>query len=192
MNNPKTTQPDTWIARFGDYLYSIAFFKTNKVEIAQDLVQDTFLSALKAKDHFEGRSSEKTWLTSILNNKIIDYYRKESKSGSMTEYLDDTDEFFREVFFDGENGRWQEPLLKNYISESADQYLLGKEFQTYLQKCISIIPPKLKSVFLAKYFEDDTAENICKEYDISSSNYWVIIYRAKVMLRDCLEKKGMM
>ncbi len=98
MNNLKTTQPDTWIARFGDYLYSIALFKTNKVEIAQDLVQDTFLSALKANDHFEGRSSEKTWLTSILNNKIIDYYRKESKSGSMTEYLNDTDESFREIF----------------------------------------------------------------------------------------------
>jgi RNA polymerase sigma-70 factor (TIGR02943 family) len=186
-------KPDTWIDAYGDYLYSIAYYKTSNAELAKDLVQEVFLAALKAKDSFEGKSSVKTWLTAILKNKIIDHYRKSANNDSLDEYIIATEDSFGNSFFDSDNsGRWKEKITSNYISESADEYLLGKEFQHFLNECLLKLPPKLKIIFLAKYFDELDSEIICKENNISSSNYWVIIYRAKVLLRACLEKKGMM
>ena len=72
----KRLEPSSWVTSFGDYLFSYALLKVGKREIAEDLVQEAFISAIKAKDTFKGDSSEKTWLTAILNNKIIDHYRK--------------------------------------------------------------------------------------------------------------------
>ncbi len=69
-------EPDKWVERFADYLFRYAFSRVNDQTVAEDLVQETFLSAWKARERFEGRSTEKTWLSSILKNKIIDHYRK--------------------------------------------------------------------------------------------------------------------
>ncbi len=73
MNN---LEPNSWVDNYADYLYRYAQSRVNDSAVAEDLVQETFLSAWKARERFEGRSSEKTWLSSILKNKIIDYYRK--------------------------------------------------------------------------------------------------------------------
>ncbi len=187
-----TLQPGAWITLYGDYLYSMAIIKTGNREIAEDLVQDTFLSAFKAKESFKGNSSEKTWLTAILKNKIVDYYRKKDVLRNTDQYLADSEKSFYNSFFTTEGdhpGHWTTAAApKEWDIEKADNQLNSREFNKILQNCIQKMPPKLVPVFIAKFVEDGSAEKICKEFNISSSNYWVIIHRAKVLMRSCLEK----
>ena len=87
-NSEHILDPQHWVERYGDYLYNYAVVRLNDPEKAEDLVQDTFLSALKARESFQGKSTERTWLISILKRKIIDTYRKQysSKESSLGEY----------------------------------------------------------------------------------------------------------
>ncbi|KMQ66507.1 hypothetical protein ACM46_02950 [Chryseobacterium angstadtii] len=182
--------PEQWVDAFADFLYRFAIMRVNSKEDAEDMVQETFLAAYKNIEKFENRSSVKTWLTSILKNKIVDYYRKKGNSNqSYDEYLGQTEASFENTFFNEANyGRWKQNINKNYISESADEYILSKEFYKIMDFCLQKMPFKLKSVFVAKYMLDEDAEKICKEFDITSSNYWVLLFRAKTLLRSCLEK----
>jgi RNA polymerase sigma-70 factor (ECF subfamily) len=188
-----TLQTNKWVDNYADYLYALALYKLGKKEDAEDVVQETFLSAYKSKDNFRGDSSEKTWLVAILKNKIIDVYRKAKPSNNFSAYIDQTQTSFDNAFFDDNNyGRWSNQITENYFSTAADSYLISKEFQKYLTICIDAMPTKLKSIFISKYMDDEKAENICKEYNITPSNYWVIIFRSKTLLRTCLENKGIM
>ena len=72
-----------WVDNYTDILFSFAFYKTGNREEAEDLVQDTFLSAYKSRETYNGSASEKTWLMAILKNKIIDFYRKPAGSTSL-------------------------------------------------------------------------------------------------------------
>lgn len=184
---------DNWVDNHTDYLYTFAFYKVGKKEEAEDLVQETFLSAFKGKDGFNGTASEKTWLTAILKNKIIDYYRRPKITSSFSSYLDQTEESFDNSFFDKDNyGRWNELIGENFFSRASDHYLVSKEFQKYFHICLEKMPTKLRAIFISKYIDDEETENICKEHMITSSNYWVIIFRSKTLLRACLEKKGLL
>lgn len=182
---------NSWIDTHSDYLFSYTMLKIGHEEDAKDLIQETFLAAYKNIENFKGESSEKTWLVSILKNKIIDYYRKKTKEKPTIQYLNETEDSFDKNFFNDNNfGRWKETINENYLSNSADTYLKGKEFQQYLTFCLNKLPIRLRTVFMAKYIDDETAENICKENEISSSNYWTMLFRSKTLLRTCLEKKG--
>lgn len=188
-----TLNCNSWVDKYTDCLFSFAYYKVGKKEEAEDLVQETFLSAYKGRETYNGTASEKTWLMAILKNKIIDYYRKPKIIDSFSTYLDQTEESFENSFFDKDNsGRWIEDINENYFSKAADGYLISKEFQHYLSICLEKMPPKLKAVFVSKYLEDEKTENICKEYCITPSNYWVIIFRSKTLLRTCLENKGVL
>jgi RNA polymerase sigma-70 factor (TIGR02943 family) len=182
--------PQLWVDEFADFLFAFAIKRVNSREDAEDLIQDTFLSACKGLKNFQGKASVKTWLTSILKNKIIDYYRLRSSSKGYDDYLSETEESFGNAFFNENNhGRWKEKIHKNHISENTDQCLLTKEFYEILEYCLQKLPPKLRPVFIAKYMMDDDAKKICKELNITSSNYWVLLFRSKTLLRSCLEKK---
>jgi RNA polymerase sigma-70 factor (ECF subfamily) len=184
----KILKPGAWVKTYADYLYSLALIKVGNKETAEDLVQETFLSAYKAKDTFKNESSEKTWLTAILKNKIIDHYRKKDVLKDVSGYISDTNEGFDEHFFDAQNGHWlveSEPLA---WKELADAKVNSNEFNKIIQYCIQKMPTKLVPVFVAKFLDEAESDFICKEFNITSSNYWVIIHRAKVLIRSCLEK----
>ena len=190
MEKNDCLNPEQWVEEFSDFLFAFALRRVNSKEDAEDILQETFLSAYKGLEKFEGKSSVKTWLTSILKNKIIDYYRQKSNSKSFDDYFSETEDSFNNSFFNENNhGRWKSKIHKNYISENADQYLLSKEFHEILEYCLQKLPPKLKPVFIAKYIMDDDAKKICKDLNITSSNYWVLLFRSKTLLRSCLEKK---
>ena len=182
-----------WVTKYADYLYSYAYYKVGKTEEAEDLVQETFLSAYKGRETYNGTASEKTWLMAILKNKIIDFYRKRKNTDNLTNYISDTEESFERSFFDKEDHkRWKEEIEENYFSRAADGYLMSKEFQRFLSMCLDKMPPKLKMIFVAKYMDDEKTENICKVHSLTRSNYWVMIFRSKILLRTCLEKKGVL
>ena len=184
--------PADWLRLYGDYLFSLAMMKTGDKELAEDLVQETFFSAIKAKESFKGNSNEKTWLTAILKNKIIDHYRKKNVLKDAGDYLADTEQNFHNAFFssaENDFGHWtKETAPQVWKMSGADNALNNKEFFRILQYCIEKMPSKLVPVFLAKFIDEEESEMICKAFNITPSNYWVIIHRAKVLMRSCLEK----
>ncbi len=184
----KRLEPSTWVTSFGDYLFSYALLKVGRRETAEDLVQEAFVSALKAKDTFKGDSSEKTWLTAILNNKIIDHYRKKDVLKDSTSYLAETEDELSKHYFEKSSGHWLVTASPQLWAESTDSEINKAEFAEVIQKCIQKMPAKLVPVFTAKFLDEEDSDIICKVHNISSSNYWVMIHRAKVLIRSCLEQ----
>lgn len=183
-----SSDPAQWVSLYGNYLFSIALLKVGNKETAEDLVQETFISAIKARESFKENSSVKTWLAVILKNKIVDYYRKKDVLKHVTEYIDDTQHGFAEAFFNQESGHWLPETMPQHWESNADDALNRNEFYNVLQYCIHKMPKKLVPVFTARFLDNEDADTICKEFNISTSNYWVIIHRAKLLMRNCLEK----
>ena len=178
--------PHQWVARHADYLYAYAIARINDEEQARDLVQDTFLAALQKVAVFEGRSSERTWLTAILKNKIIDVYRKRSSGLRVAEVKDAEDG--QNVFFDEDTGHWlNEYAPKEFGIEDKD-HLVTREFETILKKCMQKLPVLWKAVFTMKHIDEEGTDIICAEMKLTPANFWVIIHRAKLNLRACLQK----
>ncbi|MBW4889459.1 sigma-70 family RNA polymerase sigma factor [Mucilaginibacter sp. HMF5004] len=176
--------PNTWVNAHADYLYAFAIKRIADEEIAKDLVQDTFLAALQKVRTFEGKSSERTWLTAILKNKIVDVYRKRSSVIVSSDIADA--ERVQQDFFDTD-GHWTQ---QHYPREMGveEQYLENKELGQALKKCMEKLPALWLSVFTMKHIDDETSERICTELKVSAQNFWVIIHRAKLNLRACLQK----
>jgi RNA polymerase sigma-70 factor (TIGR02943 family) len=181
-------KPEEWLDKYGDYLYSLAYLKVRNRQTAEDLVQDTLLAAYRSAGTFRGTSSEKTWLTAILNNKIVDFFRRKDVLRNISHYLDETEQSFHRSFFETSAERYGHWIKEQYpkqwepVAEEDDDGL-----QSVLHTCISHLPEKLLAVFTARYIDEEKSETICKDHGITSSNYWVILHRAKVLLRSCLE-----
>lgn len=183
---PVDMGPLSWVERFADYLYSYACVRIDDDEVAKDLVQETFLAALEGWEKFNGRSSEKTWLTAILKNKIFDLYRKKSTMSSLSA-LSDNDAASDE-FFDHESGHWKEGRYPAAFGIEEPTALENKEFESILNSCMKKLPALWLSVFTMKHIDEEPSETICEQLGLTASNFWVISHRAKVSLRDCLQK----
>jgi RNA polymerase sigma-70 factor (ECF subfamily) len=180
-----TCDPQQWVAKYADYLYNYAKSRVSDDELARDLVQETFLGALERIEKFEGRSTEGTWLTAILKNKIIDVYRKKSsgllkKQGMEGQRIDE--------FFEIEDGHWKVLYQPQAFGIEAYDPMAGKEFNHVLRQCMQKLPVLWLSVFTMKHIDDEATELICSKLNVTPANYWVIIHRAKVNLRACLQK----
>ena len=166
-----------------DYLYGFALSRVNDAHIAEDLVQDTFVSALKNFDSFQQKSKASTWLTAILKNKIIDHYRKkvreyhkESMGG-----LAASDDFFNH------KGHWKKEQRPKTWNMDTDRGLEREEFYRILKNCLKKLNELQRLAFVMKHLDDVDTSDICKELEITASNYWVIMHRAKLQLRKCME-----
>lgn len=185
--NTYTCDPKNWVVNYADYLYNYAITRLNDDEVVRDLVQETFLAALEKVEKFEGRSKEATWLTAILRNKIIDVYRKKS-STLLKQEINEAEDYNAQDFFDKDDGHWNDSHRPKAFGIEDFDILGKKEFNQILQRCFHKLPALWLSVFTMKHIDDESAETICTELKISSSNFWVIIHRAKVNLRSCLQK----
>ncbi len=190
MNNE--LNPRGWVASYGDYLFSLASLKIDNVELAKDLVQETFLSAIRGKDKFRGECSEKTWLVRILNNKIADHYRAGKKEISLSEYLDRTERSFSDQYFDldtpGEYGHHKIASFPVLAALESDYGINQSELRRVLELCMAKLPQALSNVFLMKYISGENADFICAKFNLSQANYWVILHRSKLLLRTCISK----
>jgi len=183
--------PQKWVERYGDYLFSFALGRVNDSGKAEDLVQETFLAALKARDRFRGASTERTWLTSILKRKIIDTYRKKytSKESSFGEHdgtVFDGDFYRSEEPF---RGHWLEGMGPNSHSFLPDGELEQEELMKFINLCIENLQPQLAAAFIMRMIDEEDSDTICKELGITPSNLWVMLHRARLRMRECLEKK---
>jgi RNA polymerase sigma-70 factor (ECF subfamily) len=173
-------QPELWVEKYGDYFFYFTLSKVNDREVAKDIVSETFLAGLKSKANFEGRSSEKTWLTSILNRKIIDHYRKINSNKGKAEVKMDYSKQDQE-------GAWLEEQVSDTESASADFSMENEELGQAILSCLETINPKHAEIFKMKTMQDYDNDVICNEMGVTSSNLWVIIHRARIALASCLD-----
>lgn len=176
--------PKLWVKTYADPLFRFAVVRVNDNDSAKDLVQETFLAALKNRETFKGEISEKNWLYMILKNKIIDHYRK--KSSPLIQQIDTIND--AGGYFD-EESHWIQSKGPKEWSIDYNSNLDSDEFLGILQKCMERLSELMRIVFSMKYLDEIKSEDICKELKITSSNYWVIIHRSKLQLRSCIEEK---
>ena len=182
--------PEIWVDQFSDEFFRFAIYRVKNREVAEDLVQDTFLYGLKALDKFRRDCPEKSWLYNILRNKIIDHFRKKTNQEikqSSSAIETDEDAFFNRFF--KKDGHWQEETSPQNWDISADKILEREEFMKFLMLCLSLLPETWSKVFSLKNIDDYSTKEICKELEITPSNLWTIIHRSKLQLRGCLEKR---
>lgn len=180
--------PHQWTSTYADELFGYAMSKTGKTELAEDLVQETFLAGLKAMESFKGQSSERTWLFSILKFKIADHYRKASTKYEVNnQSFSFEDNSYIDNYFT-EDGDWKDNAAPHSWGVENLTGIENKELANALNFCIDKLPDNQKQLILLKLVEEEETEKVCKELNITATNYWVIIHRAKLQLRACLEK----
>jgi RNA polymerase sigma-70 factor (TIGR02943 family) len=184
--------PSTWVEQHGDYLFNFAISRTFNEDKARDLVQETFLAALKSLKNFRKESSERTWLISILKRKIVDYYRKASTKNEDNEAYNSFEINGWETPFRQEQpfkGHWKPGSVPMDWEADKNFSIDSDEFKEIFQQCMSRLPDKWAATFTLKVIEENSNEEICNEIGITTSNLWVILHRARLQLRECIEKK---
>jgi RNA polymerase sigma-70 factor (ECF subfamily) len=167
------------------YLLRVAQLQLRDPDLAEDVVQETLLAALGAQAGFTGKSSVKTWLTGILKHKIVDAIRHKQRQPIIAASFDeetDLDEF-DPLFKD--NGAWDAPPADWGDPENA---LSRVQFLDIMQFCLDKLPPNTARVFMMREVMELESDEICKELTITANNLWVILYRARMSLRLCLEQ----
>jgi RNA polymerase sigma-70 factor (ECF subfamily) len=155
---------------------------------AEDMVQETFLAALKAVQSFAGRSAERSWLVGILKHKILDHYRKAGREASFTDlnfYSDEeSDRFVSEGML---QGGWIHELGPLQWPSEPGAGLDSQAFWKTYHDCAGKLPTNISTVFTLREVDGVGSEEICEVLNISENNLWVMLHRARMALRRCLE-----
>ncbi len=165
--------PERWLDEHGDALFRFAVLHTGDENLAADLVQETLLAALKARERFAGGSSERTWLIGILKHKIADHFRR----GARTQATD-PDWFDRE-------GRWREPP-----ADAPGDALDRETLRRALAHCLDELPPRQRQAFWLREVAGEDTGAACEILGVNATNLHALVYRARMRLRACLERLG--
>jgi RNA polymerase sigma-70 factor, ECF subfamily len=172
------------LAELHEPLLRFATLQLRNDSMAEDVVSETFLAILEKPGSFEGRSSLRTYATGILKFKIIDVIRRRGREVHI-EPLDEQsmDDAINELFL--KDGHWQDPPTAWHEPEKS---LEQRQFFEALQVCIDRLPPKIGRVFMMREWLDKEVEEICEELNITATNCGVMLYRARMRLRECLDR----
>ncbi|MEP3479584.1 MAG: sigma-70 family RNA polymerase sigma factor [Fuerstiella sp.] len=185
MDSPSESQktsPDvtTWVAEYGDDLFRYALLQLRDRHAAEEVVQEAFLGALKNRRSFSGRGSERAWLYSILRNKIVDFIRaraKDRKEHSTPDSHDSINASFDEL------GRWKGEAIDWRLP---DQSISDRELWALLHDCLDRLPTGQADAFVLSAMQDLASDEVCDELEISPSNLWVRLHRARLALAKCI------
>lgn len=171
--------PQDWIDRHAEALFRYALLQTRDREAAEECVQETFVSALGARDAFRGQATERTWLVGILRHKICDHFRRRQRERP----TDDPEAEARVAAMFTAGGDWRESPQR-----WPDWALAREEFWADFRNCLAKLPPRMGDLFCLREIQGLNAPEICKVMEISETNLWVQLHRARVLLRRCLEQ----
>ena len=169
------------VEQYGDYLFSFAVSRVRDVSVAEDLVQETLLAALEKLNTFSNKSSIRTWLTSILKNKIFDYFRKSSRE----ELFDCNDDAY-EAYFQPD-GSWKPQYSPSSWNENPDTVVENQEFWKIINKGLLALPKKTAEAFVLHEIEGLSSEDVCSMLHISRNNLWIMLHRARLFMRNEIE-----
>ena len=191
---PQADDPEThssardasaWPDEHGDALYRYARSRVGSRELAEDLVQDAFLAALQSRGRFQGQSTVRTWLLSILRHKIVDHYRLVAGSVPIADSsVTGASDPVIDRYFSGK-GLWKKAVGS---WKAPDQALEDREFWDVLDGCLSRLPRALSAVFILRELEDLEPARLRDVLALSEANLRVRLHRARLLLRECLEK----
>ncbi len=169
----------SWLTAHGDYLFNLAVGQLRDPLVAEDVVQETFLAALKSRERFSGRSSDRTWLVGILRHKIYDHLRKVCRERPVR-----TDESAKAR---ADHEAWDDSLLwaHEVAAECAEpsRRLELAELRVALGAAVGKLPPRIAQVFQMYEIEERPNREVCDRLNISESNLWVMLHRARKLLR---------
>jgi RNA polymerase sigma-70 factor (ECF subfamily) len=183
-NDEAIPSPEQWVDLYGNYMYRYALSRVADTETAEDLVQEALVAAIKSFERFRGKSSIKTWLIAILKRKIVDHYRRRSTRQS-TDDIEGIANSIDQVF--DETGQWK--VKPNEWTVNPGTAYEQQEFMEVLYLCMSRLPSRLSEIFMLREFEEMSTDDLCRQLSITVSNCWVMLYRARMQLRSCLEDK---
>jgi RNA polymerase sigma-70 factor (ECF subfamily) len=174
--------PEQWVDLYGDRLFRYALKLTNDRQASEDLVQETFLAALNSRERFLGQSRESTWLFGILKHKVLDHFRKQSRSKE--DHTDELETMSADDLFH-EDGSWRVPPEK--WNARPDALCERRQFLDILAECFKHLSERLHRVFMLRELEELSTEHICEILNIKPNSLWTRISRARSVLRQCLE-----
>ena len=182
------SNPESWPDLYGDFLYRFALLRVREANVAEEIVQETFLAALQARNSFAGQSTERSWLAGIMKHKIVDHFRKVSREIP----TDDIDRLWAEEDPAGTfdlKGHWKPDRAAPLDwPDHPDAAVEQKEFWDVLKRCLGELPPRTVQVFTLREVDEASTEEICSMLKISQSNLWVLLHRSRKHLRRCLER----
>ena len=186
MSTPTVPDPERWVDDHGDYLFHYALSRLRDSVQAEDFVQDALLAGLESRERFAGRSSERSWLTGILKNKILDHFRKAGRETVFTDL-----EFYR----DEESSTFDNPAFPEHWNAAvapsewsdAGAALDQEEFWRVFHRCSGKLPDRVARVFQLREVDSMPSDEICALLNITPNNLWVMLHRARLALRHCLE-----
>ena len=181
-SSPAEEEVTQWLADHGDVLYRYALKRLGSRDIAEDLAQDTFVAALRSRGEFRRHSSVQTWLVGILRHKISDYLRQLSRQRERDAEIADAGAASSPF----KKGHWRTGV-KAWPHDPA-RSLENKEFWRVLTDCQNKLPSKLAIVFRLRDLEELPMSEICELLEISTSNLSVRLHRARLLLRDCIDR----
>lgn len=165
------------------YLVRYAILQLRDPHMAEDVVQETLVAAIESRSKFSAQSSLRTWLVGILKHKILDVLRKRARE-PLLEVADGEDENDLVDALFKENGHWVAPPQ---TWNEPDQSMENAHFWEVFERCCQRMPLNTARAFMMREFMDMTTENICQELSITTTNCWVILHRARLALRECLD-----
>jgi RNA polymerase sigma-70 factor (ECF subfamily) len=169
-------EPEEWLDRYGDALYRYALSRLRRPHEAEEVVQETLLAALKARDEFEGRSHPRSWLLGIMKNKILDRLRAAARRAPHAD-VDDLDTWF------DSRGKWRKPLA--YWPDPAE-LMERQDFWRVVRQCLARLPSRMAIAFTRRTLDECDPDEVCRDLAISSANLWVLLHRARLRLVHCL------
>ncbi len=165
------------VEAYADYLFNFAVGQVRDQDVAEDLVQETFLAAVKSQAGFGGRSSEQTWLVGILRHKIHDHVRKTCRERAMR--VDPTPVTGEESW--GESVLWLHDVAAE--SQLPARRIELREFRENMELALGKLPSRVAQVFRLYEIEECSNGEVCERLNISESNLWVMLHRGRKQLR---------
>lgn len=184
--NSGIDSPEQWLDEHGGALYRYALLRMRDEHKAEEAVQETLLAALQARERYTGNASVRTWLIGILKHKILDQFRREMREVSLND-PDETQQEDDDILgrsFAGD-GHWSSKLAD---WGNPDKALENEQFWSALEFCLDHIPHRHARLFLMRELQEESTEDICTQFAITSANLWTMLHRVRLMLRRCLER----
>lgn len=176
-----TLAPEQWVDRYADTLFRYTVSRLRDPEAAEEVVQETFMAALRAREQFTGKGAEGAWLLGICKRKVVDHIRRRNRPDAATG--GDTTQDPTEVLFD-QKGNWKtDPRAFRGRPENAME---REEFWDAFRQCLRRLSQNQADVFALRELDELTSDEICKELRITASNLWVLLHRARLHLTRCM------
>ena len=182
---------DKELIQIREQMLKFATLQVSNPVLAEDLVQESFLSAFNNLEHFKRQAAFKTWVFAILKNKMVDLIRQKNRLITMSELFDDQEnDLSIDELFD-KAGHWHK-YEAPHAWQSPEEMMEQQDFWIVFDACLNHLPAKYAQVFMLREMIELSSDEICEKLQLTISHLNVLMYRSRARLRECLENKWLL